>query len=163
MLQNEARNTNSDTHKRTFKLHVAFIMKVVNINDKTFQSTVVAFIKVVNIDHFVNFLCLEKQCKRAVGQWAAFEATLTRVRQVCGIYKEFSLANQSTVKVQQHLLKPKVKELLKLFEKGNRIVIHFTSVAGMYSYVRWEHPVHISTFKCPALNLILLHVSFFFL
>lgn len=85
----------------------------------------------VNIDHFLIFLCLEKQCKRAVGKWAAlfFEATLTSLRHVCGIYKEFNLANQSTIKVQQHLLKPKVKELLKLFEKGNRIGIHFTSVA----------------------------------
>nr|UXX21448.1 endoribonuclease dicer [Calyptrophora lyra] len=68
---------------------------------------------------------LEKRRKRVLGSLSTqahmgslfLGVTLTSLREICGIYNEFKVANQCELELKQELLKPKVKKLLELFRR----------------------------------------------
>lgn len=87
---------------------------------------------------------LEKRKKKVLGNLSAcanlaslfLEVTLTSLREICGIYYEFKVANQCELEVKQELLKPKVKKLLELFRRtdGTVKLNYLLSFLQFYNY-----------------------------
>ena len=81
---------------------------------------------------YLSFDVSEKRHKKVINETVSLviQATLTILRELGLIYNKFNIANMAHTSINQDYLKPKVKELLKLFASSRGKDLVFLYVAN---------------------------------